>query len=293
MSLSEFQLISRIRKRARTSSRVRTGIGDDTAVIRPASGKELLFTTDMLIEGRHFRLNEAAPHEIGRKALAVNISDIAAMGGVPTQAVISLGLPRRLTGRFVDGLYSGILRLAKKFHVDVAGGDTNRSDRLVINVALLGEVERGRAVLRSGARVGDALLVSGVLGGSYTSRKHLNFMPRVREARMLVKRFSVHAMMDLSDGLASDVRRLAEESRVGILIEEARVPVSRAAKNVSQALTDGEDFELLFALSQKDAKRVPKKFRIVGRVVPRSQGVKLLKKNGSRVPLTGGFDHFK
>lgn len=290
---SESAVIRRIRKRIRVGPRVRTGIGDDTAVIRAAQGKEILFTTDMLIEGRHFRLDEASARQIGRKALAVNISDIAAMGGVPTQAVVSLGLPKRLTGRFVDGLYQGLLGLARQFGIDLVGGDTNRADKLTVNIALLGEVEKGRALLRSGARAGDKLFVSGALGGSYASGKHLNFTPRVREARYLSKNFSVHAMMDLSDGLSSDARKLAEESGTGVLIEERLVPVSRAAKSVSEALTEGEDFELLFAVSPKDARRLPKRFRIVGRIVPRSQGMKLLKKNGKLVPLTGGFDHFR
>jgi thiamine-monophosphate kinase len=223
----------------------------------------------------------------------VNLSDIAAMGGVPTEAVAAVGLPKNMSDPAIEQLYSGMRDLARRFGVSLVGGDTNRSDKLVISVALIGEVERGKALRRSGACVGDAVLVSGALGGSYSSKKHLNFTPRLSEARLLAKRFHVHAMMDISDGLASDARRLAEESGVGILIEERRVPVSRAAKNVAQALTEGEDFELLFTLSEKEARRVPKKFHIVGRVVPRSQGVTLLKKNGSRVPLKGGFDHLK
>ena len=292
MSLSEFDLIARLRKKTRTRSNVLVGIGDDTAVIR-AGAKDLLFTTDMLIEGRHFRRRDASLYEIGRKALAVNLSDIAAMGGVPTQAVIAVGLPKSLSGRSFEELYDGIRDLANKFRVDLVGGDTNHSEKLIVSVALLGEVEKGKALLRSGARVGDAVLVSGELGGSYASKKHLNFIPRLREARHLAKYFHVHAMMDLSDGLASDARRLAEESRVGILIEESRLPVSRAAKSTAQALTEGEDFELLFTLSEKEARRLSKKFTVVGRVLPRSQGVKLLKKNGSRAALTGGFDHFR
>ncbi len=292
MTFSEFGLISRIRRGTRVGARVRTGIGDDTAVI-VGRGKDLLFTTDMLIEGRHFRLGDASAEEIGRKALAVNLSDIAAMGGVPTQAVVAVGLPKRLSARFADGLYEGIRRAARKFGVDVVGGDTNRSDKLVVSISLLGEVAKGKAVLRSGAKVGDAVAVSGPLGGSYASKKHLNFTPRLEESKYLTRHFRVHAMMDLSDGLASDVKRIAEESRVGILIEESRVPVARAAKSVSQALSEGEDFELLFTLSAREAKRLPKKFRVVGRVVPRGRGVKLLKKDGRLVPLTGGFDHFR
>lgn len=293
MSLSEFELIARIRKKNSTSSRAILGIGDDTAVLRGAGAKDLLFTTDMLIENRHFRLKEATAYEIGRKALAVNLSDIAAMGGVPTVAVVALGLPKRLPGSFVGRLYDGMRKLAKAFRVDIVGGDTNASDRLVISVAMLGEVEKGKALRRSGARAGDCVVVSGSLGGSYASGKHLNFIPRIREARYLAKHFNVHAMMDISDGLASDARRMAEESRLGIVVEESLIPVSRAAKNTTQALTEGEDFELLFALSQKEAHRVPKKFSIVGRVVSKPKGAWLQKKGGSIVPLLGGFDHFR
>lgn len=293
MGFGEFERIAQIRKKTKTNARVLLGIGDDAAVIRIAGRKDLLFTTDMLIENQHFRLKDATAYEIGRKALAVNVSDIAAMGGVPTEAVVAVGLPRRLTARFVDQLYSGIQDLARRFHVNLVGGDTNLSERLVLSVAMIGEVERGKALRRSGARVGDYVMVSGKLGGSYASRKHLNFIPRVREARYLTKNFHVHAMMDISDGLASDSKRLAEESGVGILIEENRVPVSRAAKTVFHALTDGEDFELLFTLSEKEARRAAKRFHIIGRVVPRAQGVKLLMKDGSRTLLEGGFEHFK
>jgi thiamine-monophosphate kinase len=293
MNIGEFELIAQIRKKTRTNARVLLGIGDDAAVIRIGRRKDLLFTTDMLIENRHFRLQDATAYEIGRKALAVNLSDIAAMGGVPTEAVAALGLPKRLSAGFVDQLYSGIRDLAKHFHVNLAGGDTNISECLVISVALIGEVEKGKALRRSGARVGDCVMVSGALGGSYDSGKHLNFMPRVREARYLTKNFHVHAMMDISDGLASDAKRLAEESGVGILIEENRLPVSRTAKTVVRALTDGEDFELLFTLSEKEARRAAKRFHIIGRVVARGRGVKLLMKDGSCVPLQGGFDHFK
>jgi len=293
MSLGEFELIAQIRKQTRVNSRVLLGIGDDAALIRPRGRKDILFTTDMLIEDRHFRLKDATAYEIGHKALAVNLSDIAAMGGIPTEAVVAAGLPKRFNARFVKELYSGLHDLAKRFDVNLVGGDTNQSEKLILSVAMLGEVERGKALRRSGAQVGDIVMVSNELGGSYISRKHLNFIPRVREARYLAKHFHVHAMMDISDGLASDIRRIAEESNVGVLIEESCVPVSRFAKNASQALTEGEDFELLFTLSKKEAGIAEKKFYRVGRIVPKSQGVQLLKKNGAHVPLKGGFDHFK
>jgi thiamine-monophosphate kinase len=292
VSTGEFELIATIRRRTKKGPGVLVGIGDDAAVLRAPRGKDLLFTTDMLIEGRHFRWKDATPYEAGRKALAVNLSDIAAMGGVPTYALAAVGLPKTRTGVLAKEIYRGMLDLAGKFRVSLVGGDTNRSEKCLLSVALLGEVERGRAVTRSGARVGDALCVSGPLGGSYASKKHLNFTPRVKEARFLARNYSLHAMIDLSDGLASDARHIADESGVGVCLEEVRIPLSRHARNVRQALTEGEDFELLFALPEKEARRLPKGFFRVGRVVPKKDGVKLLKKNGTRTTLKGGFDHF-
>ena len=292
--MDEFKLISKIRHWTHKGRGVMVGIGDDTAVMRsPQKNKDILFTTDMLVEGRHFRLTDATPYEIGRKALAVNLSDIAAMGGVPTHAVVAVGLPKKYTGRFAADLYRGLRDLARRFHVSIVGGDTNHSQKVILSVALLGEAEKGRAVKRSGAKTGDLVFVSGSLGGSYASRKHLNFIPRLKEGRYLAKNFRVHAMMDISDGLASDLHRIAEESRVGIEVEESWVPVSPSASGTRQALTEGEDFELLFTLSKNEAKRLPKNFKAIGRVMPRGYGVKLLKKNGTTASLRGGFDHFR
>lgn len=298
----EFALIRSFRAKTRRGPSVRVGIGDDTAVLRPAPGKELLFTTDMLIEGKHFRLSEATARQIGRKALAVNISDIAAMGGVPTCAVVALGLPARLPKKFAVDLYEGIRALADDFGVSVVGGDTNGSDKLVVAVTLLGECERGRALLRSGARPGDVIFVSGELGGSYPSKKHLDFTPRVKEALFLAKNFKVGAMMDLSDGLAGDLRRIAEESGVGAVLLKEAIPVSRAARGVAGALADGEDFELLFTLPVPDAARLMAAeisagvgtFRPVGKIVEKKRGLTLIDLAGKRVPLgAGGFDHFR
>ena len=289
----EFDLIKRIKQGTKNDARVVLGIGDDTAVLCAPGNKEILFTTDMLIEDRHFRVKEATPYEIGRKALAVNLSDIAAMAGVPTHAVVAVGLPKKYTGRFLKDLNRGIQGLARQFHVNVVGGDTNRSEKVLLSVALLGEVEKGKALTRSGARVGDAVCVTGPLGGSYASKKHLNFIPRIEEARYLARHFHIHAMMDISDGLASDARRLCEASGVGIRLEEKAIPVSRHAKHVREALNEGEDFELLFTLSQKEVVRLPKHCSVIGSVTRESHGLKLLKQNGAVITLRGGFDHFQ
>jgi thiamine-monophosphate kinase len=299
---SEFGFIDWLQKEVRAGASVVKGIGDDTAVLaRPRNGMRQLFTTDMLIEGRHFRLKDATGFEIGRKALAVNVSDIAAMGGLPTHAVVAAGIPAKMPEAFLKEIYRGLRSVAAEFGVNIVGGDTNRSDKLVISVALLGEVEPKRIVMRSGAKPGDVIFVTGFLGGSYRSGKHLNFTPRVKEARYLVERFKLHSMMDLSDGLASDIQRIAQASRVGAHICAEALPVARGAKGVETTLDNNKNFELLFTLSPAEAARLtldPKRskfapFSPVGRIVPAKEGVRLIASSGKSRDLRGmGFDHF-
>jgi len=302
-TIGESGLIRQIRNATRVSNpAVLIGIGDDTAVIRGCSKKDILFTTDMLVEGVHFRLSEASSYQIGRKALAVNLSDIAAMGGWPTVAVVAVGLPPNLSLKFVRDLYRGMRDLASCFHVAIVGGDTNRSEKLVLSVALLGEVKKNKAIRRSGAECGDVIFVTGPLGGSYTSKKHLNFIPRLKESRFLTRHFKIHAMMDLSDGLASDIHRLCEESGVGAILSREAIPTSPFAKNRDAALSDGEDFELLFTLSPKEAARLTLyslernigPFWPVGKIVSKRQGIKITEPGrDAKDLLEKGFDHFK
>ena len=303
MDIGEFGLIRELKKKIRPGKSVRLGVGDDAAVLPLSSKKDLLFTADMLIEDRHFRLGEATPFEIGRKALAVNLSDIAAMGGIPTHAVVSVGFPGHLTMNFVDELYKGMRELAKKFRVNIVGGDTNKSEKIIISLALLGEVEKGKWITRSGAKIGDMIFVTGDLGGSYVSKKHLNFVPRIKESQFLVNHFKIHSMMDLSDGLASDMHRICEASGVGAEIIEKKLPISRVAKSVQNALTDGEDFELLFTLSKKEATKLLSvgtskirglaPFHAIGLIVEKRRGIILIKEGGKIVNLKEkGFDHF-
>lgn len=275
------------------------GLGDDTAVLSGGK-KDILFTTDMLIEGRHFLLNKASPFEIGWKAMAVNLSDIAAMGGSPRWAVVSLGAPGATPVKLLEGIYRGMDAAAQRFGAHIVGGDTNRNERLVLSVALLGEAEKGKAVRRSGAKPGDWVFVTGRLGNSYRSKKHLRFIPRLREARWLSDNFRLHAMMDLSDGLASDIRRLCAESRVGAVLSEGPIPRAEGA-SVLQALGDGEDFELLFTLPASEAVRLSRKkapagfprFSHVGWIVKGSR-IEWLRKNGRLETLAlRGFDHFR
>jgi len=296
-SLGEVGLIARIAKRLPASSWVRRGIGDDAAVLRWPARQELLFASDMLVEGVHFRRGDP-PRAIGWKALACNISDIAAMGGRPCAAVVSLGLPPSTPVRFVDALYAGLRACAGRFDVDIVGGDTVRAPQVVVDVAIIGRVAPGRAVLRSGARVGDRLFVTGRLGGSLRSGRHAIFVPRVREAQALVRRVSPSAMMDLSDGLASDLWQMARASRVTMRVEAARIPIARAAHTLEHALMDGEDFELLFTVPKTRIARVPKSIgRVpvtqIGRVTGRGAQVELLKTDGQITTiLPTGFRHF-
>ena len=299
--LGEKELIRRIAGRIRIDRTVVRGIGDDCAVLAGPKGKYLLFASDMLVEEVHF-VGSDRPAAIGWKGLAVNVSDVAAMGGVPRYAVVSLGLPRSTPVRFVDGLYEGLRRCADRFGVNLVGGDTDRSQKVVMDVAILGEVEKDRVVYRSGAKVGDDLFVTGRLGNSFRSGRHLKFIPRVKEARALGELTRIHAMMDLSDGLGPDLLRLCEASGVAAVLEAAAIP-RRAGASLSQALTEGEDFELLMAVSPRETDRVlpwakrhlPCGLHRIGRVVPRSgtSFVSVGAPAGMKLPASlAGFRHF-
>lgn len=294
--LGEDGLIRRVAWEIRAGRGVVRGIGDDCAVLRwgpstklGANETYLLFASDMIVEGVHFR-RSARPEAIGWKALAVNVSDVAAMGGLPRHAVVSIGLPHGTGVSFVDGLYRGLRRCTARFGVNLVGGDTVRSPKVVLDVAILGEVERDRVIYRSGARLGDALLVTGRLGGAVRSGRHLTFTPRLKEARALTAHANVHAMMDLSDGLALDLGRLCRASGVGAVLEPARVPRNRGC-SLKQALTDGEDFELLLAAPAGEAERLLRWARAhlacgltrIGRIVKKGRGIP---------KMTGGFSHF-
>ena len=250
--LGEFGLIDVLKKYAPVSKLVVKGIGDDAAVL-PYSNKEyLLLTTDMLAEGSHFTRRMSAL-AIGHKAIACNISDIAAMGGYPTFAVVSIGIPKNLSVRYIEDIYKGMRTIAREYNVSIVGGDTIKTDKIVINVALLGLVEKKNLVTRDGARAGDWIFVTGPLGGSLHSGRHLNFTPRVAQARFLVENFKPSAMMDISDGLSGDLNHVLKASKVGARLDLATIPKHRAV-SLFQALNDGEDFELLFTLSAGKAR---------------------------------------
>ena len=240
------------------------GIGDDCAVLAPRANATLV-TTDMLMEGSCFLLAEAGPFRVGRKAMAVNISDIAAMAGTPRTAFVSLGLPRTMSFEQVKELHLGLQSMAAEFGVTIAGGDTNTWDGpLTISVTLIGETGPGGPVLRSGAKIGDVILVTGSLGGSILGH-HLDFTPRVGIAAWIAKHSRPHAMIDISDGLAKDLHRIVTASGVGAELVAESIPISTAAMTLAardgrsgleHALGDGEDFELVVTLSAEDAEQL-------------------------------------
>jgi thiamine-monophosphate kinase len=259
----ELAYIKWLRQKTPIDSRVLIGPGDDAAAVRLQAGVPCLVTTDMLLEGSCFRLAETTPRQIGRKAMSVNLSDIAAMAGRPVVAVASVGLPRKGGRRLAEDLYSGLRDVADEFDTSLVGGDTNSWDGpLVVSITVLGEATARGPVRRNGARLGDWLLVTGPLGGSILGR-HLTFTPRVHEALDLHARTDLHAMIDVSDGLAADVNHLCEESQCGAVLRAESIPISDAARTLSSkasplqhALTDGEDFELVFALPRLEAEKL-------------------------------------
>ena len=300
----ELSLIEWIRAGTRAQASVPTGIGDDAAVVRGGSNDELLVTTDMLMDGVDFVVGTTPTELIGRKCLAVNLSDIAAMGGRPVAAVISLALPKQRGRELAEGLYAGIWPLAEEFDVGLAGGDTNTWEGpLVVSITVVGRPGADGPVLRSGARPGDWLFVTGPLGGSLSGR-HLSFSPRIREAAELQSRVKLHAMIDLSDGLATDVRHLARESGVGVVVDARDVPIHADVEpslaedeRLQHALCDGEDFELLFAVAPDDGRRLLSnrdRLTPVHRIGEVTDGADCLLRteDGSLRPLPpGGWEH--
>lgn len=258
-SIGEFALIDQIKSwlpRAKTP--VIAGMGDDTAVFKVSKTPYQLLTIDTMVEDIDFRRALATPEQIGWKALAINLSDIAAMGGIPKFAVVSLTLPRKTPVQFVKRFYAGMKKLANRFGVSIVGGDLSSGDKISSSVALLGESEKKRTVFRKGAKAGDLVAVTGRLGGSILG-KHLNFIPRVREGKFLAEH-GANSMIDISDGLWQDLGHLTAESGLSFVVEPDKIPVSIAAlkrargnrdKAVLHALYDGEDFELLFTISAK------------------------------------------
>lgn len=294
-ALSEFELIHALKRYCPSGTDVVASIGDDTAVLPGDKNHYMLFTTDMLVENTHFRSGDDA-RAVGRKALACNISDIAAMGGLPTYAVISLGIHAKISSDYVKSVYQGIRSVAKRFGVSVVGGDTVRSPVVTLNVALMGRIRKKDLVLRNGARPGDLLCVTGKLGGSLKSGRHLTFVPCVKESQYLVCHAKPTAMMDLSDGLAADIARLTESSGAGVLLDASHIPCHPGV-TVHNALYGGEDFQLLFTMRPPAYKRLmrncPFKISVVGEILPKAYGRRIKDLRGKITSLEQkGYQHF-
>jgi thiamine-monophosphate kinase len=325
--IGEFGLINRIRRWTSTSDpALLKGIGDDVAVIGIGE-KAWLVTTDLLIEDIHFELTWTDPFHLGRKALFVNLSDIAAMGGIPKYFLISLGVPKNLSLSFFSSFYRGLKDGAKRFGVDLIGGDTSVSQKIIINICLLGEGKKGNLLFRSGARVGDDLFVSGTLGDAALGlkilqkngprgrlkgliKKHLSPSPRIQLGQALARNHWATAMIDVSDGLLIDTNHLLEESGVGARIWEDRIPLSKLYQEwihcfskspYGLALSGGEDYELLFTATPEMRRKIlhvalSLKIPItqIGRIVPKKEGLHLIRKDGKEyAPSRLGFEHFK
>lgn len=328
--LPERELIEAVRRmsgRSRTTkSAVRCGIGDDCAVLRPPSGHELLVTTDFSLEGVHFRREWHAPEAVGHRCLTRGLSDIAAMGGTPLAAFLSLALPPDVPQQWVDDFARGFLRLARRFKTPLAGGDTAQSPGgILADIVVLGSVPQGKAVLRSGARVGDDIYVTGSLGAGLAvlrqlqrgalpsrkgnrkrltagsaaaERKHFYPTPRLAVGQWLREHGLASAMIDISDGLSTELRHICKESRVGAWIAQAAVPVAAGATR-EEALHGGDEYELLFTAKAERHNRIPG--RIAGvpihwlGTITRRPGVWLvagdMKSRQELLPL--GWEHFK
>jgi thiamine-monophosphate kinase len=330
--MGEFPLIDRIRRGLPPAdSDVIVGIGDDVAVLRTAADRVWLATCDVQIEGTHFLRGSITPRDLGRKALAVNLSDIASAGGRPRFALVSLGLPRDLDVSFVDELYEGLREQAGRFSVDIVGGNMSRSALGVfIDIFLLGEAPKGNVMLRSGARAGDKILVTGSLGdaaagvalllspGLATSPSYAEIarmhrdapVPRVREGGLIGGSGRATSMIDVSDGLAADLDHICGKSSVSARIEAEKLPVraeNRALSSAARgsewhfALHGGEDYELLFTAASAQAEDLARRIEdetgtpvsIIGEILPAASPRELVLPDGGKVPLDkGGWDHF-
>ena len=328
-SPTENSILQRILKRMTPSTNltgqvVHLGIGDDAALLRPTPGRESILTCDWFLEGIHFFRDKHPPDAVGWKSLARALSDVAAMGGLPRCFLLSLALPESHTGRWLDAFLSGLQRASHKFACTLAGGDTTRRRDILINVTIVGEIRNTHAVLRSGARVGDILFVTGRLGeaelglrllkrgktqprsSSPFLRKHLYPEPRLAAGQWLAKRHLATSMMDLSDGLSIDLPRLCAASGVGAEVESEKLPVVQHSSairglgvdSLQLALHGGDDYELLFTVRSSQLKLLPKTFHgvpltAIGKITKRRDQILLRQAGRERQLHPGGWDPFR
>ncbi len=313
--MEERRLIKRIRAFTASTaggSSVVHGIGDDCAVLQAPRGTQLLITTDLCVENIHFRRKWHPAHSVGHRCLARGLSDIAAMGGTPMACFLSLGLPPKLPQTWVDGFLHGLRDLARRFHTQLAGGDISSAPKIVADIIVVGHAPSDKTILRSGARPGDHIYVTGSLGGSAAtlqklradkriratrSNPHFYPQPRIQVGQWLQKRGLISAMIDLSDGLSVDLAHICEESRVSATICAGQIPIAKGS-NLRQALHGGEDYELLFTAS----KRAKLPAQIAGVPITRigtisdtsnySSAIQILGENGTVRPLPQqGWEH--
>jgi thiamine-monophosphate kinase len=273
--------------------KVFAGSADDCAIVQtPRSKKYLVLKTDCVVEGVHF-VHGTNAADVGWKAMMRPLSDFAAASAVPQFALITLIVPEQTKVAWVRGLYRGLRQAANRFKVSIVGGETsNTSGPIAIAVSVIGFVEKLRAASRRGGRSGDDLFVTGRLGGAL-KQKHLKFVARIAESRWLTKNFSIHAMMDLSDGLGSDLPRLARASKVGFDIELKNLPVARGA-TINDAISEGEDYELLFAVSPRDRNRLEREWRRNFPKLPLTRIGSLNQKSKiANLKLPRGYVHFQ
>ena len=330
--LGEFGLIARIAEVVgQASDDVVVGIGDDAAVVRTRDNKYLIATCDIQVEGVHFLREKITPHQLGRKAVAINVSDIASMGGLPKQLWVSLVLPQDTAVEYVDALYEGMMEETGHCGADIVGGNIARSPSgLVVDTFLLGEVEPEYLLLRSGAKVGDLVLVTGHVGDSAAGlalvlnpeancerkhadrvlQAHLTPVPRLEEGRVIAESGIATAMIDVSDGTLADLGHICERSEVGARIWAEHLPLSDAARAVAEAvgkdplewaLSGGEDYELLFTAPAGRAEELATLVHeetgtpvsVIGKIVPAKEGIKAVQESGELLSLKhGGWDHF-
>ena len=329
--ISEFDFIRSIKDNCLfTSEKIIKGIGDDCAVIGPYNGKVLLITTDLLIQDVHFILEKIPPEHIGQKAVAVNLSDIAAMGGKALHLFISLGIPKSMDLETLHSIYHGIKTMCKDYRVDILGGDTSASmDKLMINITLIGEAFEEEVLYRTGAESGDDLYVTGTLGDSAAGLKlikeefsapqaissalkiaHTLPFPFIEVGRMIAQSRLASAMIDISDGLLSDLQHICKENKVGADLFRADLPLSEELRALSEinafspyelALSGGEDYRLLVTVPHNNKEPFKKMFikgsachvYRVGRITEKA-GIRIIGPDGTEKPLkTRGFNHFK
>ena len=311
--LGEFGLIEEIRSVfSKTVPEGIYGIGDDCAVIPQKTGLDTLVSTDMLMEGTHFLIEDAKAFELGWKSAAVNLSDLAAMGAKPVGSFLSFALPKEFETSWIREFMDGFGEISRRCDCPLLGGDTTSSpDRLCINVTVLGNAPHGKAKLRSTAKIGDKICVTGTLGDSaaglqlilkgeerneYLLKRHYLPTPRVQEGMYLLETEGVHAMMDISDGIASDLRHILHESGVGAEIDLSRLPLSKELRDICArkgwdanklAVSGGEDYELLFTVAPEEESRIEVSHTVIGSIVEGSE----IKWKGSDKDYMG-FRHF-